>query len=54
MERVKYNFNFDGRAISIKFEHLTKLLKHFDEEFYTYMLENQVGYTNGQWYLPKI
>lgn len=42
MQRMKHNFSFDGKCMSVKFEHLTKLIKFFDPEFFHYMQENQV------------
>lgn len=42
MQRMKYNFSFDSTAVSVKFNHLTQLLQHFDSEFYAYLEENQV------------
>ena len=42
MQRAKCNFSFDSSAISVKFDHLTQLLIHFDPDFYEYLRENQV------------
>jgi len=43
MKRLKYNFMFDGKAMTCKFDHLKLLLSYYDPEFWTYMIENEVN-----------
>ena len=43
MKRLKYNFLFDGKAMTCKFDHLKLLLSYYDPEFWTYMIENEVN-----------
>lgn len=37
MERLKSNFNHDGRSMMIKFNHLSLLLTYYDSDFYHYL-----------------
>lgn len=43
MKRLKYNFLFDGKAMTCKFDHLKLLLSYYDPQFWTYMIENEVN-----------
>ncbi|CAN8026101.1 unnamed protein product, partial [Ixodes persulcatus] len=37
MRRLGGNFNLDGAAMTLKFQHLSELLQHFDPVFYEYL-----------------
>ncbi|XP_023234419.1 TBC1 domain family member 25-like isoform X1 [Centruroides sculpturatus] len=37
MERLKSNFDHDGRSMMLKFNHLSLLLQHYDPEFHRYL-----------------
>ncbi|XP_023242263.1 TBC1 domain family member 25-like [Centruroides sculpturatus] len=37
MQRLKSNFFLDGKAMTIKFQHLTELLEHYDPQFFEYL-----------------
>lgn len=37
MRRLGPNFSMDGEAITLKFQHLSELLQHFDHTFYSYL-----------------
>ncbi|XP_064486926.1 TBC1 domain family member 25-like isoform X2 [Ornithodoros turicata] len=37
MRRLGPNFRLDGAAMTLKFQHLSELLQHFDQTFYSYL-----------------
>ncbi|GAB6020028.1 hypothetical protein CHUAL_002776 [Chamberlinius hualienensis] len=37
MKRLKPNFMLDGRAMTVKFQHLTEVLQMYDPDFYEYL-----------------
>ncbi|XP_022256984.1 TBC1 domain family member 25-like isoform X1 [Limulus polyphemus] len=37
MHRLKPNFSLDGEAMTVKFQHLSELLQHYDPQFYEYL-----------------
>ncbi|VDP42022.1 unnamed protein product, partial [Soboliphyme baturini] len=39
MQRLKKNFQYDGRAMTKKFQDLSELIQHYDSEFYEYLRE---------------
>lgn len=41
MKRMKRNFRSDGVSLTIKFDHLKKILAHYDPEFYNYLVQNE-------------
>lgn len=41
MQRMRPNFLLDGEAMTVKFQHLTLGLLHYDPEFYTYLKMQQ-------------
>ncbi|XP_076313617.1 LOW QUALITY PROTEIN: TBC1 domain family member 25-like [Tachypleus tridentatus] len=37
MHRLKPNFSLDGEAMTVKFQHLSELLQHYDPQFFEYL-----------------
>lgn len=40
MRRLAPNFNLDGEAMTLKFQHLSDLVEHFDPVFFRYLVEH--------------
>lgn len=41
MKRLKPNFMIDGKAMTLKFQHLTEVLQYYDPVFYNYLKHHQ-------------
>jgi len=56
MRRLKHNFMYDGKAMECKFDHLKLLLRHYDQEFYSYLQKHEVDdlFFSYRWILLEL